>query len=134
MIETPGPTGASRPHVVTIENTGETFRCNGDSNVLAAMEHSRCTGIPVGCRNGGCGACKVHVTEGQYLKGKMNRAVVSAEEEAHGCVLACKLYPHGDITVKALGRVWGSPMVRKGASFSLEFARPAQSVESDKET
>ena len=92
--------------LVTIEDTGETYRCSEDVNVLAAMEQSHCHGIPVGCRNGGCGACKVRITEGRFATRKMNRAVVSAEEGAQGCVLACKIYPQGDIKVHVLGRVW----------------------------
>jgi ferredoxin len=121
-------------HRVTIENTGESFACAEDVHVLAAMEQARCQGIPVGCRNGGCGACKVQITAGSFQTKKMNRAVVSAAEEAQGCVLACKLYPQGDITVSALGRVWGPGTVRKSASFSLDFTRPALISQPDKET
>jgi ferredoxin len=119
---------------VTIVDTDETFRCGVDINVLAAMEQACCHGIPVGCRNGGCGACKVRITSGSFHTKKMNRAVVTAAEEADGCVLACKLYPQGDITVKALGRVWGASTVRKSAHFSLDFKRPALDSQPDKET
>ena len=122
------------PYQVTIVNTDETFRCSDEISVLAAMEQACCHGIPVGCRNGGCGACKVRITSGSFHTRKMNRAVVSAAEEADGCVLACKLYPQGDITVKALGRVWGAGTVRKSASFSLDFTRPALVSQPDKET
>jgi ferredoxin len=121
-------------HQVTIHDTGEVFRCADDVHVLAAMELARCHGIPVGCRNGGCGACKVRITTGSYQTRKMNRAVLSAAEEADGCVLACKLYPQGDITVKALGRVWGAGTVRMSASFSLDFTRPTLVSQPDKET
>ena len=122
------------PHQVTIANTGETFRCAEEVNVLEAMEKSACHGIPVGCRNGGCGACKVRITEGRFVTRKMNRAVVCAEEEAQGFVLACKLYPQGDITVTALGRVWGSAKVPRSASFSFEFSTTLHISQPDKET
>ncbi len=121
-------------HRVSIKNTGESFACAEDVHVLAAMEQARCHGIPVGCRNGGCGACRVQVTAGSFHTKKMNRAVVSAAEEADACVLACKLYPQGDITVNALGRVWGAGTVRKSASFSFDFTRPAPVSQPDKET
>jgi ferredoxin len=121
-------------HRVCIESTGESFACGEDVHVLAAMEQASCHGIPVGCRNGGCGACKVRITSGSFHTKKMNRAVVSAAEEADGCVLACKLYPQGDITVKALGRVWGAGTVRISAHFSLDFTRPAPVSQPDKET
>ena len=121
-------------HQVTIANTGEVFRCVDDVHVLAAMEQACCHGIPVGCRNGGCGACKVRITSGNFHTRKMNRAVISAAEEADGCVLACKLYPQGDLTVTALGRVWGAGTARKSAPFSLDFTRPALVSQPDKET
>jgi ferredoxin len=121
-------------HEVTIESTGERFRCAEDVNVLAAMEHGRCHGIPVGCRNGGCGACKVRITSGRYETRKMNRAVVCAEEEAEGCVLACKTYPRGDITVRALGRVWQAAKASPSTSFSFGFTWTTSTLQPDKET
>ena len=119
---------------VTIENTGETFRCSEDVNVLEAMEQACCHGIPVGCRNGGCGACKVRIVAGRYTARKMNRAVVSAQDEAEGRVLACKTYPQGDMEVFALGRVWQAARPAKIASFSFDFAGTTATTQPDKET
>ena len=119
---------------VTVESSGEQFHCDTDTNVLAAMEHARCHGIPVGCRNGGCGACKVRVTKGHYLKRKMNRAVLSAEEEARGCALACKTYPQSDLSVNVLGRTWRAVTEHGGAAFSFTFTTTAQVSQPDKET
>jgi ferredoxin len=121
------------PYQVTIENSGEVFGCGEDVSLLAAMEQSRCRGIPVGCRNGGCGACKVRITSGRYLTRKMNRAVVSAEEEVAGCVLACKTYPQCDLAVQALGRVWQTAAA-KSTSFSFSFATTTLISQPDKET
>ena len=121
-------------HQVTIENTGEVFRCAEGVHVLAAMEQACCHGIPVGCRNGGCGACKVRVTAGRYQTGKMNRAVLSSAEEADGCVLACKTYPLGDIAVHVLGRVWQAAKATQSTSFSIGFAWTTSIHRPDKET
>jgi ferredoxin len=121
------------PFRVTIENSGETFRCSEGINVLAAMEAAMCTGIPVGCRNGGCGACKIEVTAGQYSKRKMNRAVISAEEEARGYVLACKSFPQSDLRVRAIGDKAGTVASRGGASFSFEFTTTSQHIQLDEE-
>jgi ferredoxin len=98
------------------------------------MEQARCHGIPVGCRNGGCGACKVRITGGDFETRKMNRAVVSAQEEADGCVLACKTYPRGDITVQVLGRVWQAANPSRSAAFSFGFTAPHPEIQPDKET
>jgi ferredoxin len=112
-------------HQVTITNTGEVFRCAPDMHLLAAMEQACCRGIPVGCRNGGCGACKISIASGRYGTRKMNRAVASAAEEAQGHVLACKTYPQGDMAVTALGRVWQAAKPATNASFSFGFAKTA---------
>ena len=89
-------------HSITVDGAPESFWCGEDTHVLAAMEKARGRGIPVGCRNGGCGACKVRVTSGLYALGKMSRAVVSLQEQAEGCVLACRTYPRSDLHLVAL--------------------------------
>jgi ferredoxin len=120
-------------HQVTIHDTGEVFCCADDVHVLAAMELARCHGIPVGCRNGGCGACKVRVTTGRFQIRKMSRAVVSVQEQAEGCVLACKTYPLGDIAVQVLGRVWQAATPPKNATFSFGFAATHPKIQPDTE-
>jgi ferredoxin len=120
-------------HQVTIHDTGEVFRCADDVHVLAAMELARCHGIPVGCRNGGCGACKVRVTAGRFQTRKMSRAVVSVKEQAEGCVLACKTYPLDDIAVQVLGRVWQAATLPKNATFSFGFAATHLKIQPDTE-
>ena len=117
---------------ITIENTGETFRCREDEHVLGAMERAVCKGIPVGCRNGGCGACKVQVTEGRYGKRKMNRAVLSLEEEERGVALACKIYPQSDMKVKAIGAM-ADAMAAGKTSFISGSTTAAQGSRPDKE-
>lgn len=118
---------------VSIDNTGEVFACAEDVHVLAAMEHARCHGIPVGCRNGGCGACKVRITAGRYQTRKMNRAVLSAAEEADGCTLACKTYPRSDIAVQVLGRAWPAARPPQKPSFGAGFAWTTSIPRPDKE-
>jgi len=119
---------------ITIQNTGETFACRMVDNVLKAMEQLRRKGIPVGCRNGGCGVCKVRVIEGHYAKRKMSRAVVSEEEEAQGRLLACKTYPRSDMKVEVVGKMARAVIARKSASFSFEFTKTPQVSQPDKET
>jgi ferredoxin len=90
---------------VTIEDSGERVACAGEDNVLRAMEALGRKGIPVGCRGGGCGVCKVRVTDGAYRTRKMSRACVTAEEEEAGVVLACKLFPDSDLSLRVVGRM-----------------------------
>jgi ferredoxin len=112
---------------IRIDNTGEAFHCGPNTNVLEAMETALCKGIAVGCRNGGCGACKARILDGQYVTRKMNRAVLSEEEQSQGYVLACKTYPRGDLNLAAAREV-AKPVA--GFEFSIGW----QSVERKKET
>lgn len=122
------------PHTVTIDSAGESFPCPEDLNVLAGMERTLCRAIPVGCRNGGCGACKIRITSGSYETRKMNRAVVSLEEEQAGTVLACKVFPRGDLRLQVLGRVRSGRIPQPTAPTSFGFPRPASKSQPDKET
>lgn len=90
---------------VLIEETGESYRCSPQESLLAGMERLGKKGIPVGCRGGGCGVCKVEITSGSYLKRVMSRDYVSVEDEAAGRVLACRVRPTSDITLKVLGKM-----------------------------
>lgn len=86
-------------HTIRINGGGE-FPCAEDERVLIAMERCGSDDIGVGCRGGGCGFCRVRVAEGTYRTGKMSAAMVSAEDRAAGYVLACRLYPTGDLTIE----------------------------------
>lgn len=90
-------------YTITIDDTGESFRCLDERSVLAGMEALGKKGIPVGCRQGGCGVCKVHVLDGSFSRRVMSRAHISAEEEAAGCVLSCRIKPTSDLRVRVIG-------------------------------
>lgn len=92
-----------KPYSVLIQDSGETFACDGSKNLLRAMEVLGRRGIPVGCRGGGCGVCKVRVTAGDFQTQKMSRACVSEDEEKAGVVLACKLFPTSDLALQVVG-------------------------------
>lgn len=89
--------------VVHIQDTGESYTASSNRSVLEGMEALGKKGIPVGCRQGGCGVCKVQVLEGQYTRKVMSRAHISAEEEAAGCVLSCRIYPTSDLRLNVIG-------------------------------
>ena len=88
---------------VLIEDSGETVLCETRDNVLRAMEALGRRGIPVGCRGGGCGVCKVQVLSGSYTKRVMSREYVSEQDEVKGCVLACRVRPTNEITLRVIG-------------------------------
>lgn len=90
---------------VVIEDTAETYSCADTRSLLEGMEALGRKGIPVGCRNGGCGVCKVQITAGDYVSRVMSREHVSAEEEQHGCVLACRVRPASDLRLQVVGKM-----------------------------
>jgi len=75
---------------VTEQYSGQTFRCKAGQ--------LKC--VPVGCRGGGCGFCKVAVLSGDYACGKMSRVHVPPEVLAQGEVLACRIYPLTDLIIE----------------------------------
>jgi ferredoxin len=92
-------------HQVLIEDTGEQYACDERESVLDGMARLGRRGIPVGCRGGGCGVCKVQVINGSFAASVMSRAHVSPEELAAGVVLACRVMPHSDLCVQVIGKM-----------------------------
>lgn len=56
--------------------------------------------IPVGCRGGGCGVCKIQILEGSYSTGRMSAKHICPDDLAAGVVLACQTVPLTDIVVR----------------------------------
>lgn len=108
-------------HTVTILDTGERYRCVDYRSVLEGMEALGKKGIPVGCRGGGCGVCKIRVESGSYTKRVMSREHVSEAEEAAGIVLACRVKPTSDIALAVLGQM------KKNVCRTVESAGVVQS-------
>ena len=92
-------------HTVRFVETGETLACSDQHSLLQSMERLGRKGIPVGCRNGGCGVCKVHIVEGSCSRRVMSRAHVPLEEEQAGFALACRINPTSDMAVRVVGKM-----------------------------
>lgn len=85
---------------ITMQGSGQQFRCAAGQSVLKAMEQQGLKCVPVGCRGGGCGFCKITVVSGDYECGKMSRAHAPPEAQACGQVLACRIYPLSNLTIE----------------------------------
>jgi ferredoxin len=92
-------------YTILIEDTGESYPCTDTRSVLQGMEALGKKGIPVGCRQGGCGVCKVRVAEGSFSRRVMSREHVSADEEAAGCALSCRIKPTSDLRLSVIGKM-----------------------------
>lgn len=90
---------------ILIVDTGETYDCPPDKDILRGMEALGRKGIPVGCRGGGCGICKIKVLEGRFEPLKMSRAHITPDDLAQGIILACRAFPRSELRIKVLGRM-----------------------------
>lgn len=98
-------TGVNTAYMVVIEESGTSYACRSKESLLEGMHRLGRRGIPLGCRGGGCGVCKVQIAEGQYHTGVMSRDHVSPQDEAQGRVLACRVFPCSDISLKVIGHL-----------------------------
>ncbi|ENY77171.1 TPA: 2Fe-2S iron-sulfur cluster binding domain-containing protein [Pseudomonas aeruginosa] len=89
--------------------SGQVFRCLPEQSVLRAMEEQGKRCVPVGCRGGGCGLCKVRVLSGDYQCGRMSCSQVPPEAAKQGLALACQLYPRADLYIECLRQVRSNP-------------------------
>jgi ferredoxin len=83
---------------VEVVSTGEHFNCGKDENILHGMERSRVGAamlhaIPVGCRGGGCGICRIRIVSGEIATKKMSVKHVTGKQRQAGFVLACRAFP-----------------------------------------
>jgi ferredoxin len=110
------------PFQVSLEAPAMAFPCRDGESVLAAVHRLGQRGIPVGCRSGGCGVCKVAVLSGSYSAVAMSRDHVSESEEAAGQVLACRIYPRSDLHLQVIGKML-APLGKAAAALDAATAR-----------
>ncbi len=92
-------------HRIAIVDTDIEFPCPETMSVLHGMAQLGRKGIPLGCRSGGCGVCKIEVVAGDYERAKMSRAHVSIEDEAADRVLACCIRPKSALEIRVIGKI-----------------------------
>lgn len=119
-----------RPKVnVSVVQTGETYPCAIGESLLQGMLRLGRKGIPVGCVNGGCGVCKVHILDGEVRAlGPVSRAHVTADEEACGYTLACRVGPVTPVQLEVAGR-FEKPFSR---GYAAQAACQVSTVRGDK--
>jgi CDP-4-dehydro-6-deoxyglucose reductase len=94
---TQSPAPAERQ--VRLEPSGRTFTVNPGETILEAAIRQG-VGLPYGCRNGACGACKGTLRSGSLTYGEhQDRAITQAEIDA-GKALTCCTKPQSDIVLE----------------------------------
>ena len=111
---------------VHVEGGGPALYCRADQSVLAAMMHVCQRDIPVGCRSGGCGVCRVRLLSGRYRLGLMSKHQVTDDAAAQGYALACQLYPDSDLRVVAVGRIVSAVSSAQRVAAAAEDGQPVQ--------
>lgn len=94
-------------YTISLVDTGEDYFCREDQHLLQGMQNyqigkAMLDTIPVGCRGGGCGICRIRILNGEYEAKKMSRKHITEEQQALGIVLACRIYPRADLGIEVL--------------------------------
>jgi ferredoxin len=92
--------GHSAGHRISVLGSDRVLRCGRGQDVLNAAIKAGIERLPVGCRGGGCGVCRVLVHSGPYETGRMSKRHVTSDEASLGFALACRLYPVGDLVIE----------------------------------
>lgn len=85
---------------VKVLPSGHTFGVEPHETVLEAALRQG-VGLPYGCRDGACGACKGKVLEGEVSQDGYQEKALTEAERAQGMALFCCSRPQGDITIEA---------------------------------
>ncbi|QJR16900.1 CDP-6-deoxy-delta-3,4-glucoseen reductase [Usitatibacter palustris] len=86
-------------HEVRLEPSGHTFSVNSGETVLEAALRQG-IGLPYGCRNGACGACKSTLVSGELQYGDYQERALHDSEKAAGKALTCCTKPLTDVTLQ----------------------------------
>ncbi|MGB1090599.1 MAG: 2Fe-2S iron-sulfur cluster-binding protein [Oceanobacter sp.] len=84
-------------NISVVDEDGACIKSQSDKNLLVNLAAAGQSQVLNGCKGGGCGKCKIKVTEGTYLSRKMSRAHISAQDEERDVVLACRIFPQSDL-------------------------------------
>lgn len=88
--------------VVALDLTSSrVFTVAADESLLAAIERIEGHSGLIGCRNGGCGVCRVQLFGGRVRLGRMSRKFVSIDAERERFALACRVFVDEQISFKA---------------------------------
>ena len=90
------PDESKSGHEVRLEPSGHTFTVAPGETVLAAALRQG-IGLPYGCRNGACGACKGVLRSGELAYDEYQERALHASEKAAGKALTCCTHPLTDI-------------------------------------
>jgi ferredoxin-NADP reductase/ferredoxin len=83
---------------ITLEPFGVEFDCGEQDTVLEAAFKAGVS-LRHGCKHGGCGACKVQLSDG-YVEYEKGPTSISEAEEDAGIALLCCAFPEDDLVIQ----------------------------------
>ncbi len=89
-----------RKFTITNMTSKQEFVCSEDEYVLYAMQRIGKKCIPVGCKGGGCGVCRINIISGSADYGPMSKAHLTEEEKNCGYALACRVKPKSNLVLE----------------------------------
>lgn len=101
MVEL-GRSGTPQTYRIDLSGHDRSIAARADQTVLQALIAAAVSVVPVGCRGGGCGICRIKVVSGRYRSQVMSRSRISEEDERESIVLACRVFPESDLSIVAL--------------------------------
>jgi len=85
---------------VTVLPSERSFDVARDEAILPAAIRQG-IGLPYGCKDGACGACKCRLVEGRVIHGAHQAKALTPAEEAQGFVLTCCATPQTDVVLES---------------------------------
>jgi NAD(P)H-flavin reductase/ferredoxin len=82
---------------IKVEQFDHTFDCAEDETILAAALRNRLF-LRYGCKHGGCGTCKVQLSDGDVELTASSYSLPPGERDA-GTILVCQSYPVDDCVI-----------------------------------
>jgi CDP-4-dehydro-6-deoxyglucose reductase, E3 len=85
---------------IKVQPSGHTFDVDEHETILdAALRQG--IGLPYGCRNGACGACRGKVVSGEVTADGYAESALSEQDRVQGYTLFCRAHAKGDVTIEA---------------------------------
>jgi len=113
---------------ISLQPSGRHFDVARDEPILSAAIRQG-VGLPYGCKDGACGACKSRLLAGRVIHGAHQLKALSAAEEDAGLILTCCATPQTDCVVEARSVPGaGEFPVLKMPTRVLSIGRPSSDV------
>jgi CDP-4-dehydro-6-deoxyglucose reductase, E3 len=113
---------------VRLEPSGNTFSVEPGETILEAALRQG-IGLPYGCRNGACGACKGALRAGELEYGEYQERALHDSEKAAGKALTCCTRPLSDIVLEVRELAGAKDLAIRTLPCRVEkFERPADDV------